>query len=266
MICGNVQPYEFVKKGNGYPCIGSRNDYAPSSTAYGGSYPSTTANPVFMTEQEPSRLVTQNYCPFNNQCPNTESYTYLNQRGVKPSPYFEKTKLPYVTERNGTERTVFASTKQDGRLVDTSRNYTMKLDVPPIQVVYDLIHDNMDGSKELAGYGKGYATRAAQNPSLGIYGAVNGGQIQYYIDKDIAQPFLNPVYGFPAESTGRVWRDPQGTFKPQFEKKFDTSRLKHTEMLSSIEDTTKFRDDIISKQQRTHNEQRYDLVHGRFKI
>ena len=244
MFCNDPnygQPFSYGTRAN------PTDKYSRYKSTYGGCLQGEKKNGVFMREAEPSRRIEQNYCRFNNQCPDTEAYTYLNERGVKPSPFFEPSTLPYV---NGT---VYRSVRADDRLYDTSRDYNMKLDIPPIQVYYDLIHDNVSGSKELSGYGKNYKD----------YKSVTGGQIQYYVDKDIAQPFPAPVYAFPTESVGKIYRDPQGTVRPQFEKSFDSERGRRTGMLSFIEDTTKFRDDIISKQQQTHNERRYDLVYGR---
>lgn len=197
---------------------------------------------VITNEIQPQRLAKRTYCKTNNMCADTETYKYLNKRGVEPSPFFKQT-----------PQGDYKSTVPDDRLYDTSRNYNMTLDIPPIQVYYDLKHDNMDGSKKLRNYGRRYVD----------YASVNAGQIQYYIDKDISQPFFSPVYGMPSKTTGYMWRDPMGTLKPQFEKDFDNTRLQHVNMLSSIEDTTKHRDDIIARQQRTHNERRYDLIYGR---
>ena len=216
----------------------SAERYKKAKEMYTHPYPQ---NKLLLDTMSPERLANPSYCPYNNQCENNETYTYLNKRGVEPSPFFEKTS-------DGT----YKSTVPDDRLYDTSRNYNMKLDIPPIQVFYDLKHDNMDGSKKLHNYGRGYTD----------YKSVNAGEIQYYIDKDIADPFFAPVYGMPSKTTAYAWDDPMGTTKVQFEKKFDNSRQKHTNMLSSVEDTTKHRDDIMARQQRTHNERRYDLVYA----
>ena len=196
------------------------------------SYPKNT---VLLDTTSPARLE-------KLTSPDSDTYTYLNKRGVEPSPFFKQT-----------EKGTYKSTVPDDRLYDTSRNYNMELDAPPIQVFYDLKHDNMDGSSKLHNYGRKY----------GDYSSVNGGQIQYYIDKDLADPFFAPVYGVPTKTTANEWKDPMGTTKVQFNKEFDNSRLTRSDMLSEVEDTTKHRDDIMARQQRTHNERRYDLLYGR---
>jgi hypothetical protein len=225
MNCNNTQSYTY-KGINRYGNIKSYNN-----CFYG--------NDILINEPQPSRVSMPTYCTANNQCINNNTYTYLNNRGVEPSPYFEKT-----------NEGLYKSKRPDDRLYDTTRDVNMQLDIPPIQVVYDLKQDNIYKSSH---YGKNYKN----------YESINAGQIQYYIDKDIAQPFFSPLYAFPTDSIGYLWKDPMEMTKPQFEKKFDTKRYTRTGMLSSIEDTTKHRDDIIARQQRNHNERRYDLVHGR---
>lgn len=224
--------------------LSASNRYAKMSSL-GHSYPYKTGDDsasYILNDIQPSMVVKEDYCKTNNMCQNTDAYTYLNKRGVDPSPDFVKT-----------PECGYKSTRPDGRLYDTSRNYKMKLDIPPIQVVYDLKHDNVDGKPKYNNYGRNYDS----------YESVNAGQIQYYIDKEIAQPFFSPVYSMPSETHGTVYTDPMGTKKPQFTKTFNNSRLQHTNMLSSIEDTTKHREDIMSLQQRKHNEQRYDLMYGK---
>lgn len=197
-------------------------------------------NKVFMQNQEPSMEIHQNMCRSNNECKNTETYTYLNERGVKPSPYFK--------EVNG----VYTSTKQDGRLVDVPRSYTMKLDTKPIQFVYNLIHDNVSGNPELKDYGKNYTD----------YSNVTGGQIQYYIDKELSEPFISPIYATKTNAVGFTYKDPMDSIKPQFEKAYPTESFS---CLSWIDDSCSFRDDITARQQRTHNQQRYELVYNKLK-
>ena len=195
----------------------------------------------FTITTQPNTYVKDDYCKTNNMCQNTDVYTYLNKRGVEPSPFFEKS-----------EQCGYKSTVPDNRLYDTTRNYNMKLDIPPIQVYYDLKHDNIDGKSKYSNYGRNYTS----------YESVNGGQIQYYVDKEIAQPFFSPVYSMPSKTSAYIFTDPMGSKKPQFVKEFNNNRREHTNMLSSIEDTTKHREDIMALQQRTHNERRYDLMYG----
>ena len=193
---------------------------------------------IFMQDVEPSMELHKDMCPYNNECKNTNVYTFLNERGVKPSPYFQKIDGEYVSE------------KQDGRVIDAPRSIVDRFDIKPIQVVYDLINDNVSGNPALKNYGKNYTS----------YSNVTGGQIQYYIDKELAEPFNTPVYATKTQAVGFTYKDPMDSIKPQFEKAYPAESFS---CLSSIDDTSSFRDDITARQQRTHNQQRYDLVYGR---
>jgi hypothetical protein len=130
----------------------------------------------------------------------------------------------------------------------------MQVDTPPIQVVYNLINDNISGNPALSNYGKNYTD----------YASVNAGQIQYYVDKELAEPFYSPVYGIKSGSVGTTYKDPMDSQKPVFTKEYPPECKYSTgTCLSYIDDTTKFRDDIISRQQRVHNQQKYELVYNK---
>jgi hypothetical protein len=198
---------------------------------------------IFMKDQEPKYDITQDMCRLNNECKDDGGYTYLNQRGVKPSPFFDKVQGEFYP-------TDYKSRKTDARLVDSVRDYTQELDTKPIQVHYNLINDNISGNPELKNYGKNYTS----------YANVSGGQIQYYIDKELADPFHKPVYATKTNAVGYTFKDPMDSVKPQFEKQ--VANFSFTG-LSWLDDSGSFRDDIIAKQQRTHNEQRYEYVYNR---
>lgn len=200
-------------------------------------------NRIFLENSEPSQetLHTNNMCKTNFSCKNTPTYTYLNNIGIEQSPYFEKT-----------AEGKFTSKVADGRLVDSGRNYNMQLGEKPHQVVYNMLKDNVSGNPALKNYGRNYSD----------YASINAGQIRYYVDKDLAEPFFNPVYGMQSKSVGLSYRDPMGNVSPIYNKEYSTDQIQ--DGLSSINDTTKFRDDIISRQQRIHNSQKYELAYKRY--
>jgi hypothetical protein len=133
----------------------------------------------------------------------------------------------------------------DPRLKDVTRGIQMVLDKPPGEVRYDLINDNMDRNPDLTRYGKDYKDHST----------VNAGEIQYYVNKDTAHPFYSPIYDVNAKTMGYLYVDPMGTERMQFVKEY---RPELYSKLSWLNDSSKFREDIISRQQRTHNEQRYE--------
>lgn len=236
--CGNLMSK--YTPPSSYKTVARKKSYGNMS-----SYTSCREMPdkaVFLTETQPNTFIKSDFCRSNNMCESNSTYTYLNQRGVETSPFFKKDNV-----------CGYESVIQDGRLYDTSRNLVMSLDTPPIQVHYNSKHDTISGKPQYNDYGRNYKD----------YRSVNLGQIQYYIDTDISQPFISPVYSMPSKTTGQIYTDPMGAKRPEFTKTFDMSRREHTNMLSSIEDTTKHREDIMSLQQQRHNEQRYDVMYNR---
>ena len=199
---------------------------------------------IFENEQQPTSDIHRNMCRLNNACKDDSAYTYLNERGVPESPFFKQEKGQVMPK-------VFVSTKADARLMDSSRDYEMELDIPPTMVFYNLINDNVYQNPELNGYGKDYKSYSSKQV---------GGQIQYYIDKELSIPFPRSVYGATSQAVGYSFKDPMDSVKMQFEKSYPMDSCSG---LSFLDDSTHQRDDIIALQRRKFNEQRYDLVHGR---
>jgi len=200
-------------------------------------------NRVFLNNTEPSLdvLNTNNMCKVNFTCKNTPTHTYLNELGIDQSPYFKPTPEGKYT-----------SVRADSRLIDERHNYNMQLNEKPSQVIYDDLNDNISGNPALKNYGKNYTD----------YASINAGQIRYYIDKDLAEPFFNPVYAMKSKSVGIAYKDPMDNQVPIYNKEYSTETI--PDGLSFINDTTKFRDDIISRQQRVHNSQKYELTYGKY--
>lgn len=199
-------------------------------------------NKIILNEQQPVLDIHKNMCRKNNGCTDDATYTFFNKRGVEKSPFFAEEKGKVVDR-------VYKSLKADARLVDSSRDYVQELDIEPIQVYYDLINDNVSQNRNLDGYGKNYKS----------YSSVNGGQIQYYIDKELSVPFNRPVYASTTQAIGYTYKDPMDSVKPQFEKAYPKESFTG---LSWLDDSCSFRDDLIALQQRKHNEQRYELSYN----
>jgi hypothetical protein len=197
----------------------------------------------FYDAENPVGDEVRNMCRINNGCKSNGDYIFLNERGVNPSPFFKPGK--------GIDgREVQNTIVNDARLNDTARNYIQELDIKPIQVYYNLINDNISHNPELKGYGKNYKS----------YSTVNGGQIQYYIDKQETQPFDRPIYAATTNAVGYMFKDPMDAVKPQFEKAYAENSFTG---LSWLDDSCAQRDDITALQQRKHNEQKYELVYNR---
>jgi hypothetical protein len=140
----------------------------------------------------------------------------------------------------------------DPRLISASHNgQVLALDRPPIDSTVCLDDLNNENLKE---YGKNYNT----------YSDINAGQIEYYIDKSRSDPFFNPLFTIPSKSIGKVYKDPMGSMKPQYNRHslvcnsmLDTTNDNYSGGLSWIQDSTSHREDLLSLQMRKRNEQRW---------
>jgi len=177
-----------------------------------------------------------------NQPKKNEGYTYLNQQALLDK---------YSTEfKNINSENKWVS--QDPRLISAARgNQVLMLDRPPIDGRISL--DSISTDKRLDNYGKSYRT----------YSDINAGHITYYVDNSIKDPFFEPIYTIPTHITGKLYKDPMDSFKPQYERQFSTKDPINSEKclyngcLSWMEDSQEHREDLMSKQMRKHNEQRW---------
>jgi hypothetical protein len=110
-------------------------------------------------------------------------------------------------------------------------------------------------------------------PYFGRYGTkyrnyldMNAGQITYYLDENTCRPFTSPVFTTPARVRGRLFVDPMGQVKPEY------SRVPRVEYAwncpyadacdSATHDTLEFRQDLIARQQRKNDQQRWEYRWG----
>lgn len=141
----------------------------------------------------------------------------------------------------------------DPRLVDVRRNIAITLDRPPVNDSVKL--DEIYTREDLRNYGQNYKD----------YSDINAGQILYYNDKSIEDPYIAPLFGTQAEATGYMYQDPMGGLKPHYDRKpFSTSNPLNTKNtnylgnLSFIQDTNEHREDLLSRQLWQRNQQAYN--------
>ena len=141
----------------------------------------------------------------------------------------------------------------DPRLRNAATGQTLTLNVPPITSGMKL--REIPVQKRLDGYGQNYKT----------YSDINAGQILYYVDKSIQQPFFTPNFVSPAETTRVLYQDPMDAMKPEYIRKpvFNTNpvgpqRDVYEDGLSFLQDTNSHREDILSKQMAVRNQQRWE--------
>jgi hypothetical protein len=144
-------------------------------------------------------------------------------------------------------------TMDDPRLYNAAHGRWLTLDEPPIESskkLYEIPYD-----KSLDKYGQYYKT----------YSDINAGQIMYYVDKELEDPFFKPNYANTGDVKGVLYKDPMGAMKPQYSFKNlkDDDPIRSAERdnydggLSWIQDSTNHRQDLMSLQQRKHNEQNW---------
>jgi hypothetical protein len=148
-----------------------------------------------------------------------------------------------------------AFTSDDPRLIDVPRAQRVALNSPPFNSGMNLTKIYTD--PRMGEYGKHYRS----------YRDINTGDIVYYVDKSIEDPFFNPNFVTSAQMKATLYRDPMGEIKPQFERyplkpdnHLNTTKCEYDGGLSWISDSQEFRQDLMSYQMRKHNEQRWSSM------
>lgn len=137
----------------------------------------------------------------------------------------------------------------DPRLYSTTRANYLPLDRPPIDGSVRL--KNMY-KKDLDDYGQGYTP----------YNQVRAGQIEYYIDKSIQDPFFEPVFATKADVVSVLYKDPMGGLKPEYSRVVKnvnptTTSECYPDCLSFIQDSQSHREDLMSFQMRKRNQEKW---------
>lgn len=128
----------------------------------------------------------------------------------------------------------------DGRVVDAARNIRMVLDKPAIVGAVD---QNLVSTIDNSNYMSSYRT----------YEDIKNGQISYYVNTDISQPFDGDVYTIPSYVSKTLRVDPMGSVKPEYIKTPITSTLHHLSRDQATRDQLSFREDLMSRQQNLYN-------------
>ncbi len=86
------------------------------------------------------------------------------------------------------------------------------------------------------------------------YPEIGGGQIRYYIDKELAEPFINPLFIKPEVVRRENYVDPMGSCKPHYYR----ASLDTKNCLNWIRDSQFHREDLMSKQLWRRNQTSYE--------
>jgi hypothetical protein len=190
----------------------------------------------------PKGLLCENSLYFRSNVEKKDDYVFLNKA--------EKYSCDFIPV--GFEKEQWTS--KDPRLISAARSgQSMVLDQPPIDGAISLSKISTD--KSLDGYGKNYNT----------YSDINAGHITYYVNNSLREAHFEPLFTSNARTTGKLYRDPMGAFKPQYERELfikrrdpiNSDKNSYEGELSWIQDTQEHREDILSLNMRKHNEQRW---------
>jgi hypothetical protein len=157
---------------------------------------------------------------------------FISQLGLTPMPDFK-----IVNNSIGGKGVYYPS---DGRIVEAVRDIKTILDKPAEtgSVNMDLV-STFDNSN----YGSVYRT----------YSDIKNGQISYYVDPSVSQPFIAPVYTLSSYVDKTIFKDPMDSVKPEYIKRPLTSTLYSSSALQDTRDALSFREDIMSRQQNLYN-------------
>ena len=174
------------------------------------------------------------YNPDYQQSLDHSDYSAINQNQLK----FAKDFFP---TGDGT------FTSLDPRLIDVMRGYRMDLNVPTFDSTY---HD------------KERQTDTIRPESYPSYKEIDGGQVFYYSDKYLRQPYFSPNFQLRSGVSPSIFQDPMGSLKPQYER-IPITNSAYISDYTSDQDQISFREDIMARQMRTMNQQSYSLLENR---
>lgn len=175
-------------------------------------------------------------------CLTNPSHILLNKcSSLKPSPDF----FPVRGCKDcPNSRIVYQS--EDPRLLSVLRNIRTKLDRPPDEggmCMHEIYKDSM----------------AYIHPGTYTgYEDINAGQIKYYIDKDIAPAYFNPLFTISSNVEHSIRIDPMGGVRPEYLRCPKTQNNNNISPYQFMRDTLSHREDLMARQMARANETRWE--------
>lgn len=136
----------------------------------------------------------------------------------------------------------------DPRTVDVMRNLRVAFDDPPYQTPHTQPQEHMYDACS-TGASTGFYTD---------YPDIRAGQIRYYTDRDVADPYTYASYILPSIVVPTILQDPMGGLRPYYEKIPLLQKNNFLFEYSFDQDQVQFREDIMAKQQQKANSQMWD--------
>jgi len=160
-----------------------------------------------------------------NQKP--QQITFLNKLGLTPMTDYHY---------NSKDSTYFYG--WDSRLVD-ARGSRLVLDQPAKVGAVDMNDVYKIDNKNYGGVYNNYQQ-------------MNHGNIAYYVDSSVSQPFFDPVYTLSSTISKEIFTDPMSNAKPEYNK-IVNSTLNSVVDDQHTRDQLSFREDLMSRQQNLYN-------------
>lgn len=161
----------------------------------------------------------------SNDVSSKKTNTFLNKLGLTPMTDYHKMGDKYMYG-------------WDSRMVD-ARGLRLELDQP---AKIGAVNMNDVYKIDNKGYGGVYKT----------YSDINNGNVVYYVDQSISQPFFDPVYTLSANVEKNILLDPMNNPKPDYKKNVQ-STLYGVVNDQYARDQLSFREELTSRQQNLYN-------------
>ena len=237
-------------------------DYSKSSCE---CYGCTSKNYHFPENDDPTNMSVSN-CDFSdyykcydkklfgqNQEPSLKSGLDNINPQVLTQKFADDFQKIYCPDNNNISCPSTQYASMDPRLISAEHSgQVLTFDRPPISSEVKL--NNILDNKALDKYGQNYRN----------YSDINAGQIMYYIDKSLEDPYFPPNFITSATATGTLYKDPMGAMKPQYNRKpllddnpIGPERNNYEGCLSWMQDSLSHRQDLLSLQMRKGNQERY---------
>jgi hypothetical protein len=187
-------------------------------------------------------------------CENNVNINISRQPDIKCGyEYYNKDVITDKYPRNEFVEVGNGFNSNDPRLIDVPRSFSMVLDSIPIDS-NNLKLCQINTNPYLDNYGQNYKT----------YSDINAGNILYYNDKSIEDAFFGPNFVTSSNVDSYLYKDSMGSIKPHFKRvplkcnDYLTSENRNYEnCLSWMDDSTSFREDIMSLQMSKMNQQKW---------
>ena len=140
-------------------------------------------------------------------------------------------------------------TSLDPRLIDPVRGFRMELNAPAF-----------DGTLMQADR---YDATNVATQTYTDYSAIQGGQVFYYLDAHLMQPYASPNFQLRTKVEPVVFQDPMGALKPDYRRQ-PLPSAGYISGYRNDQDEISFREDLMALQMRRRNRENFQLYQNSF--